>query len=294
MWPRLTFDHAVTSSYPSFARLLEKKSAIDRTSPIEEMGKKSKSGGGNNKPKLTKKTIDPSFFPDPLPPLEDEVITESYCDVSSICFAHCTKFSFSQIGSLKLLDKPQTPGALRKNVGGEGFDDGGVGDLKLAIDLDDHVLRRKRGETNFVMAVQTDSLPRMREGRFKEVYRRDQKVQLAQILFSEDSAGDSDLAQNPTKTSEVYTEQQTDERDEETTKMFLESLRSAKFALRLSIVLREPACICLSLAEISKRYLALHGKKGAEDAYRCAMKGIEIATSEFYDVDQMAVEVSSH
>lgn len=230
------------------------------------MGKKSKSANGNSKPKLTKKSIDPSFFPDPLPPLEDE------------------------IGSLKLLDKPQTPGALRMNFGGEGFDDGGVGDLKLAIDLDDHVLRRKRGEANFVMAVQTDSLPRMREGRFKDVYRRDQKVQLAQILFSEDSAGDSDLAQNPTKTSEVYTEPLIDERDEETKKLLLESLRSAKFALRLSLVLREPACICLSLAEISKRYLALNGKEGAQDAYRCALKGIEIATSEFYDVDEMAVE----
>ena len=177
------------------------------------------------------------------------------------------------------------------NVGGGGFDDGGVGDLKLAIDLDDHVLRRKRGETNFVMAVQTDSLPRMREGRFKDIYRRDQKVQLAQILFSEDSAGDSDLAQNPTKTSEAYTEQRND-RDEETKQKLLDSLRSAKFALRLSLVLREPACICLSLAEISKRYLTYSGKEGAEDAYRCAMKGIEIATSEFYDVDQIVIEVS--
>ena len=37
------------------------------------MGKKSKSGSGSGKLKLTKKTIDPSFFPDPLPPLEDEV-----------------------------------------------------------------------------------------------------------------------------------------------------------------------------------------------------------------------------
>jgi len=228
------------------------------------MGKKSKSGA-SGKFKLTKKKLDPSLFPEPIPPLEEE------------------------IGSLRLLDTPQTPGSLRKNVGGDGYDDGGVGDLKLAIDLDDHVLRRKRGESNYVMAVQTDSLPRMREGQFKEVYRRDQKVQLAQILFSEDSTADGDVAQNPTKTSEVYTEQ-LDEPNEETKKRQLDSLRSAKFALRLSIVLKEPACICLSLAEISKRYLTCFGKDGAENALRCAKKGIEIATSEYYDVDEMAVE----
>jgi tetratricopeptide (TPR) repeat protein len=228
------------------------------------MGKKSKTGN-SGKLKLSKKKLDPSLFPEPLPELADE------------------------IGSLRLLDKPQTPGSLRKNVGVDGYDDGGVGDLKLAIDLDDHVMRRKRGESNFVMAVQTDSLPRLREGQFKTVYRRDQKVQLAQILFSEDGGTDTDVIQNPTNTSEVYTEVN-DERDEETKKKFMDSLRSAKFALRLSIILKEPACICLSLAEISKRYLACYGKEGAEDARRCAMKGIEIATSEYYDVDEMAIE----
>lgn len=229
------------------------------------MGKKSKSGAGGGKLKLTKKSIDPSLFPEPLPPLEED------------------------IGSLRLLDKPQTPGALRKNVDGDGYDDGGVGDLKLAIDLDDHVFRRKRGESNFVMAVQTDSLPRMREGQFKEVYRRDQKVQLAQILFSEDSASD-DTAPNPAKNWEVYQEHVGLEHDEETKKQLLDSLRSAKFGLRLSIVLKEPACICLSLAEISKRYLAFKGKEGAEDALRCANKAIEVASSEYYDVDEIALE----
>lgn len=163
--------------------------------------------------------------------------------------------------------------------------------MKLAIDLDDHVMRRKKGESNFVMGVQTDTLPRMREGQFKEIYRRDQKVQLAQILFSEDASADTDVVQNPTKTSEVYQEVNHEDMDDDTKKQLLDSLRSAKFALKLSIVLKEPACICLSLSEISKRYLICYGKAEAETALRCAMKGIEIASSEFYDVDEMAVEV---
>ena len=64
-------------------------------------------------------------------------------------------------------------------------------------------------------------------------------------------------------------------------------------ALSLSSVLREPACASLSLSEISKRRLAYYGKDGAEAALRCADKAIEIAGPEFWDRDEIEIEVSN-
>jgi hypothetical protein len=63
--------------------------------------------------------------------------------------------------------------------------------------------------------------------------------------------------------------------------------------LEISYILREVACQSLSLSEISKRHLALKGKDGAEDALRCATKAAEIASKEFYDNDEIFMEVSS-
>jgi hypothetical protein len=108
----------------------------------------------------------------------------------------------------------------------------------------------------------TDTLPRMTDGQFANVNRREQKIQLAHTLFTEDDADD---VHNNSTASEVYVEKKMDEEeDEETKKMLYERLRAAKFALKLSTVMREPACAALSLAEISKRYLNCYGKAGAE------------------------------
>jgi hypothetical protein len=82
------------------------------------------------------------------------------------------------------------------------------------------------------------------------------------------------------------------EEDEATMARRAERLNGARAALRLSTVLREPACASLSLSEISKRRLALYGKKGADAALRCAEKALEIAGDSFYDSDEIAIEVS--
>jgi len=56
--------------------------------------------------------------------------------------------------------------------------------------------------------------------------------------------------------------------------------------------MREPACASLSLAELCKRRLALSGKKGAEEALRCADKAIEIAGDGFWDGDEISEEAN--
>jgi hypothetical protein len=129
-------------------------------------------------------------------------------------------------------------------------------------------------------------LPRVTHGKLAGVSRRDQKVQLAKILFSEEAEQEEGSA------SEVYMDTVDGKEDESTKKKREDRLRSAKYSLYLSSVLREPACCCLSLAEISKRYLGLYGaKNGGEAALRCAAKAVEIASDHFYDNDLIAMEV---
>jgi hypothetical protein len=184
------------------------------------------------------------------------------------------------------LDEPKIPGSTFKALDRDGYDDGGVADLTLVIDLEDSVMRRKRGETAYFSALKADLLPRVTTGQLATLGRRDQKIRLAKILFSDEDENDEDSSP-----SEVYQDKSESADDEETKKKRLERLKSAKFALRLSSVLREPACASLSLSEISKRYLALYGKEGAEAAVRCATKAAEIASDDFYDSDDIAIEV---
>lgn len=169
----------------------------------------------------------------------------------------------------------------------EGFDDGGVADLTLVIDLEDSFLRRKRGETEYFTALKADLLPRIKGGRFGQLTRREQKIRLAKLLFSEEEHEED---KNP---SEVWMDTASGEADPATQKHRTDRLASAQQALSLSSVLREPACASLSLSEISKRRLAYYGKKGAESALRCADKAIEIAGEGFWDRDEIEMEVSS-
>mmetsp|Transcript_9015 Transcript_9015/g.20966 ORF Transcript_9015/g.20966 Transcript_9015/m.20966 type:complete len:202 (-) Transcript_9015:203-808(-) len=124
------------------------------------MGKKAKSSAG--KKKAADRKIDRSALPPPPPKPEDEV------------------------GSAKPLDKPALPGTGFKVLGEEGYDDGGVADLSLLIDLEDSVQRRKRGENEYFTALKADLLPRATRGPMAKMTRREQKVSLAQLLFSED------------------------------------------------------------------------------------------------------------
>ena len=186
------------------------------------------------------------------------------------------------------MDKPQTPGSIRKVLSAEGYDDGGVGDLRLAIDLEDYVLRRKRGENAYFQALKTDLIPRIKEGNWKRLSRKEQKIELAKMLFHEE--GDEEIIQDPYKSVEVYSER-VEELDANTKKKYMSLLRSAKYALECAIVLREPACVALCLSKVCERYLQVFGKEGAEDAVRCGKKAIAICLEDYYDIDDVAVEV---
>jgi hypothetical protein len=117
--------------------------------------------------------------------------------------------------------------------------------------------------------------------------RRDQKVQLAQLLFYEEDALDG------TGLAEVYQETASDEGDPQTIARRESDLTNARASLRISLELREHACVSLSLTDICKRVMALKGKAGAEEALRCADKALEIASDGFWDNDEVAIEVSS-
>jgi len=226
------------------------------------MGKKAKSQAG--KARALERKIDKSTLPPPPPRPEEEV------------------------GSAKPLEKPALPGTGFKVLGEQGYDDGGVADLSLLIDLEDSVQRRKRGENEYFTALKADLLPRATRGPMAKMTRREQKVSLAQLLFSED---DDCEDKGP---SEVYIEQVFGDEDDKTNKHRADRLAQARAALRLSLLLREPACASLSLAELCKRKLTYSGKEGAAEALRCADKAIEIAGNGFWDGDEVAIEAEDN
>lgn len=158
--------------------------------------------------------------------------------------------------------------------------------MTLVIDLDDSVLRRKRGETDYFTALKADLLPRVMTGPLAHLPRREQKIKLAKLLFSDE---ENEEDKTP---SEVWSDSvdPDDDDDFDTKKGRKDRLASARMALSLSSVLREPACASLSLSEISKRRLACFGKAGGEDALRCANKAIEIASDGFWDRDDVEIE----
>mmetsp|Transcript_256 Transcript_256/g.341 ORF Transcript_256/g.341 Transcript_256/m.341 type:complete len:416 (+) Transcript_256:357-1604(+) len=222
------------------------------------MGKKSKHAAGLAK--AANRKIDKSILPAPPPKPEDE------------------------LGSAKTLEEPTLPGSGFKIIGADGYDDGGVADLSLLIDLEDNVQRRRRGDSEYFQALKADLLPRAIKGPMAKMSRREQKVSLAQLLFSED---DDCEDKGP---SEVYVEQVDGEEDAATVKHRADRLAQARAALRLSLLLRESACTSLSLSELCKRTLTYSGKKGAVEALRCADKALEIAGSGFWDGDDIAIE----
>jgi len=226
------------------------------------MGKKAKSTKGALRAKERK--LDKSTLPPPPKAVTDEV------------------------GSAKLLNEPSLPGSGYKALNQDGYDDGGVADLTLVIDLDDSVLRRKRGETDYFTALKADLLPRVVKGPMAHLPRREQKIKLAKLLFS-----DEETEEDKTP-SEVWTDTVDPEGDDdyETKKTRIDRLAQARMALSLSSVLREPACASLSLSEISKRRLACLGKAAGEDALRCAIKAIEIAGDGFWDRDDVEIEAT--
>jgi len=227
------------------------------------MGKKGKSTKGALRAKERK--LDKTTLPPPPKPVGDEV------------------------GSAKLLQQPSLPGTGYKALGQDGYDDGGVADLTLVIDLDDSILRRKRGETEYFTALKADLLPRVVKGPMAQIPRRDQKIKLAKLLFSEDDYEEEDKTP-----SEVYIDRVDGDEDAKTIQFRNDRLASARMALSLSSVLREPACASLSLSEISKRRLARFGKEAGEDALRCADKAIEIAGPGFWDRDEIEVEAEEN
>jgi len=173
----------------------------------------------------------------------------------------------------------------------DGYDDGGVGDLTLIIDLEDHVLRRKRGENAYFSAVKADILPRVTTGQMAAMTRRDQKIHLATLLFSDGDVRNADDDEDNSTPSEIYTENAGRD-DEQLQKRREERLKTSKRSLMLSNYLCESACAAISLTEISKRTLLLKGKEGAEVALRCADKALLMSGDGYYDNDEIAIEVS--
>jgi len=149
-------------------------------------------------------------------------------------------------------------------------------------------LRRKRGETDYFTALRADLLPRITTGHLGRLSRREQKIKLAKLLFSEEEHEED---KSP---SEVWMDTVDGNEDALTRKHRSERLAQARTALTLSSLLREPACASLSLSEISKRRLALYGKEGAEAALRCADKAIEIAGDGFWDSDEIEIEAEEN
>ena len=108
------------------------------------------------------------------------------------------------------MDQPSLPGSGYKALDREGYDDGGVADLTLVIDLEDSVLRRKRGENEYFSALKADLLPRVTRGPLAGQTRREQKIKLAKLLFSEEEHEED---KNP---SEVYQDVDVENEDEAT------------------------------------------------------------------------------
>lgn len=185
------------------------------------------------------------------------------------------------------MDEPGGNSSKFKALDHDGYDDGGVGDLTLLIDLNDNALRRKRGVAAYQAAFLADTLPRDTTGNLASLSRRDQKLQLAQLLFQEDGTDQDDI--NP---SEVYINSFDENESEAIKQKKRRRLALAKYALQLSTVLREDACASMTLSEISRRYLNCFGPKAADDALRCVDKAIEVAGDGFYDSDAIVVEVS--
>jgi hypothetical protein len=196
-----------------------------------------------------------------------------------------------QIGSKQLLPEPKIPGNKFKVLDSEldGYDDGGVKDLMLIMDLEDHVLRRKRGDLDYFTALQNNALPKVTTGRLAPLSRRDQKVKLATLMFSDGSAKLED-DEDSLSSSEVYMDTYGQD-DPELRRRREGRLRTCKEALKFSMLLREPACAAVALTEISKRILLLRGREGGEDALRCAMKSIEMASDGCYDNEDILLEV---
>lgn len=168
----------------------------------------------------------------------------------------------------KLLDRP-------------GYDDGGVADLSLLIDLDDNVARRRRGEVDYFSAAKANRLPRDTSGPFANMSRRDQKVHLAQLIFTDD--------QTP---GEVFSDQSLNVDDPAELAVRHEELSEARAALRLSMVLGDYPAVSVALIEISKRNLLAKGKGGAEDSMRCVNKALEVAGDGFWDGDDIMLEAN--
>ena len=197
------------------------------------------------------------------------------------------------MGSAKLLDEASMAGGSFKVMYGPGFDDGGVADLSLLIDLEDSTQRRRRGDNEYFTQLKADQLPRATRGPMAHMSRRDQKVSLAQLLFSDDAENGGVSTPEDKGPSEVYMDQNVEEEDPKVLQARAERLSQARAALRLSLLLREPACASLSLTEIAKRKLALSGKAGAEDSLRCAQLAVDIASDGFWDTDEVTFEVRS-
>ena len=85
----------------------------------------------------------------------------------------------SDTGSLKPLTEANLPGDGFNVIDQPGrFDDGGVNDLQLILDIRDHALRRQKGDHEYMKLLNGDNLPKARVGQIQELSRSDQKAKV--------------------------------------------------------------------------------------------------------------------
>ena len=160
--------------------------------------------------------------------------------------------------------------------------------MKLIIDLDDNMLRRMKGDKDYNERLARDDLPKGRRGPIKDLSRRDQKAQLATLLFKEE---EQDEDKGP---SEVYYHSKSPQiaDDSKTRQHKMQRLKQAMMALRLSIMLRSAGCASLSLAELCKRRMQFDQRLSVA-ALRAAKLSLDIAGENEWDPDLVVLEAEN-
>ena len=203
-------------------------------------------------------------------------------------------------------------------------DDGGVRDLALLLDLEDHSLRRQRGDAEYFDHLKKDCLPRnkvlglltnihallpanmprptsqLMNVPVKTLSRKQQKSKLAEVLYV-DSPFDEDRS-----ASEIFSlpplpvpEKQLNDFQISQRLYRRDKLKSLVEAVHLSLALQDLGCISLSLSELAKRRLLYDKFPGGPAAaaiagVRACNLALAVVGTGTWDSDLVALEACSN